>query len=115
MTNITDYFASASSEEKDEYKRIRGIVLSAVPDVDETISYGMPTFKYQDKSLLHFGIFKDHLSLFPASSLVVGSLSDRLAEFKTSKGAIQYTLDKVVPDEVVQELVSNRLKEINNK
>jgi uncharacterized protein YdhG (YjbR/CyaY superfamily) len=68
------------------------------------MSYGLPTFKLNGKVVVHFGAFKDHMSLFPGAT-PVAELQDRLGEFKTAKGTIQFTPDHPIPDDVLQEMI----------
>ena len=37
-----------------------------VPDAQETISYGMPTFTLHGRYLIYFGAYKKHIGLYPA-------------------------------------------------
>ena len=71
----------------------------------------MPGFKYNGKYLVAFSIFKDHLSLFPTSG-PIESLKDKLADFKTSKGGIQFTPQKPIPESLIKEILLTRVAEI---
>ena len=64
----------------------------------------MPVFKVNGKYILGIAAFKDHMSLFPGSEPVEG-LKEKLKEFKTSKGTIQFTADKPIPETIVKEIV----------
>lgn len=89
-----------------EFDRIKQIVLQIVPDAQQVVSYGMPTFKYHNKIILHVGAFADHMSLFPGG--IVDRFADDLVGYKLSKGTIQFTLDKPVPTAVIEKIVRYR-------
>jgi len=110
---ITDYFQRATDDQKAEYQRLTKLVHKVAPKAVETISYGMPAFKIGKKPLVYFGIFKDHLSIFPASGAVIGVLGSELAEFKTAKGTLRYTLEKPIPSELLEKILRTRLAEIS--
>lgn len=74
----------------------------------------MPAFKYKDKPLLYFGIFTDHMSLFPTGA-PTEMLKDLLHDFKVSKGTIQFTLDKPIPKGTITAILTFRMSEINAK
>lgn len=112
MTTIEEYLSNLSESQKKEFHRIRKIVKQIVPDAEETISYGMPTFKYNKRPLLYFGAFKNHMSLFPASGSVVSAMGEKLAKFHTSKGTLKFTQDNPISDDLVKEIVQIRLREI---
>lgn len=111
MATVQEYFKDFGPDEKAEYERLKTIVVSMAPDVTEVMSYGIPTFKYKGKSLIHFGAFKDHMSLFPGG--VVQDYKEELKGFKISKGTVQFTKDKVIPEAIVRELIARRLQSIN--
>ena len=109
---ITEYFETATAEQKAEYQRLTKVVKQVAPKAVETISYGMPAFKIGKKPLVYFGIFKNHLSIFPASGAVIQTMGAELAEFKTAKGTLRYTLDKPIPNELLERMLRVRLVEM---
>jgi uncharacterized protein YdhG (YjbR/CyaY superfamily) len=111
MRTVEDYLKNATPAQRAEYERIRRIVKRLVPNAEEVISYGIPTFKYKGKYVLYFGAFKGHMSLFPGAHLTA-VLREKLSGYKMAKGTIQFTEDHPIPDSVVEEIVSERLAEI---
>ncbi len=87
-------------------QNIRELVHKLVPDVTETTGYGMPCFKYKGKYLLSFGAFKDHLSIFPGAE-PVDVFKDELKGFATTKGTIQFTLEKPIPQALLTKIIQN--------
>lgn len=112
--SIEQYTANMSSEQLASFEHIRAIVHEEIPDISETISYGMPAFKYKGKPVLYVGTFKDHMSLFPTSG-PVEELKDMLVDYKVAKGTIQFTPDKPIPDDVIKQLIHIRLAQIADK
>src|SRR5215471_15685790 len=97
MSVIDEYFAQLGAPEREALERIRQIVRTTVPEAEEVISYGMPGFTYKGKYLVGLNAFRDHLSLFPTSA-PVEAFRERLRDFTLSKGTIQFTLEKPVPE-----------------
>lgn len=112
MSDINTYFNSLSEDQRSELERIRKIATSLVSDTEETISYGVPTLKYQDKPLIYFAAFKDHISIFPASDPMVEAIGDKLGKFRTSKGTFQFPYDHPISEELLKEIVNFRKAEI---
>lgn len=48
-------------------QKIRQTIHKAVPEAQEKISYGMPTFTLKG-NLVHFGAFKTHIGFYPIPS-----------------------------------------------
>jgi uncharacterized protein YdhG (YjbR/CyaY superfamily) len=112
MTVIDDYFAKVEPPQRKELERIRRIVKDVVPEAVEVISYGMPGFKYKGRYLVSFAAFKGHMSLFPGSA-PVESFKKELSGYKLSKGTIQFTLDKPLPDDIIKAIISKCVSVIN--
>lgn len=114
MSVIDDRLSQLPAAEREALERIRSIALHLVPDAEETISYGLPALKYKKQPLIYFDAFKDHLSLFPTSG-PTEELKDKLKDFKASKGTIQFTLEKPLPEALIREIIEVRLNDINTR
>ncbi len=114
MSPADDYLKNVPKPQKAQLERIRKIVKQSVPDAEEVISYGMPGFTYNGKYLVGYAAFKDHLSLFPTSA-PVEALKDKLKDFRLSKGTVQFTVDRPVPELVIEQLLHVRLAAIDKK
>jgi uncharacterized protein YdhG (YjbR/CyaY superfamily) len=111
MSEINTYLNSLPGLEKAELERVRAVIRQAVPEAAEVISYGMPGFKYRGKYLAGYYAFKTHLSLFPAGT--VEAFADKLEGYTLSKGTIQFTLDRPLPESLIKEIILYRKAEID--
>lgn len=109
---VDEYLGDVDPERRAELERIRGLVKRLVPAVEETMSYGMPTLKYRGRALVYFTAAKKHMSFFP-SSWAIEELKDRLAGYKTTEHAIQFTLEDPLSDELIKDLVLVHVREID--
>ncbi len=114
MSVIDEYLKRFSGPEKAELEKIRTLVKATVPEAQEVITYGLPGFKYKGHYLVAFSAFKDHLGLFPTSG-PIDALKDKLTDYKTSRGGIQFTPQKPLPDSLVKEILHIRIAEITKK
>jgi len=63
--NIDEYLAAVPEPARSTLGKLRTAIRSAAPaEAAETISYGLPAFKYKG-TLAWFGAFSNHCSLFP--------------------------------------------------
>jgi uncharacterized protein YdhG (YjbR/CyaY superfamily) len=115
VTTFDEYLTSVPEPQKTELERVRQVVRRAVPDAEESVSYGMPAFKYKKRPLLGFRMSKNHLSVFPFSPEAVDAARDALAGFDLSKGTVRFTPDKPIPDAALEELLRHRLREIEGE
>ena len=104
MNDIDTYLSLVEPAFKPELQKIRSTIKKIIPDVTETISYGMPVFKYKGTYLIGYAGFKNHMSLFPGSE-AIEELKNDLKGFKTSKGTIQFTIDNPITEEMLNRIV----------
>lgn len=111
--DIDEYIAGFSGETRKKLEQIRKTVREVAPEATEKISYGIPTF-YLNGNLVHFGGFKDHVSLFP-TSYGVATFKDELSAYETSKGTIKFPLDKPLPLDLIKKITKACAKRNLNK
>jgi uncharacterized protein YdhG (YjbR/CyaY superfamily) len=107
--DIDSYIASYPKDVQALLKKMRATIKKAAPKAEEKISYGIPTFTLHG-NLVHFGGFAKHIGFFPASS-GVSHFKKELKGYKTSKGTIQFPLEKPLPLGLVTKIVKFRVKE----
>jgi uncharacterized protein YdhG (YjbR/CyaY superfamily) len=90
-------------------EKLRIIIKESAPESEETISYGMPTFKLNG-NLVHFAAHKNHIGLYPTPS-GIEAFQKELAPYKSSKGSVQFPIDKPIPYELVKKILIFRVKE----
>jgi uncharacterized protein YdhG (YjbR/CyaY superfamily) len=112
--NVDEYLARVPEPARSTLNRIRAVIRSAVPPAaTETISYGMPAFRYKEV-LVWFAAFSDHCSLFPTAS-VIEAFKKELQGFYTSKGTIHFPTDKPLPAALIKKLVKARVAQVEGK
>jgi uncharacterized protein YdhG (YjbR/CyaY superfamily) len=112
--NTDEYIAMVPEPARTTLKKIRAVIRSVVPrGATEVISYGMPAFKH-DGVLVWFAAFSDHCSLFPTAS-VIKAFKKELKSYTTSKGTIQFPVDKPLPPTLVKKLVKARIAQNETK
>ena len=114
MSAVESYIQKLPTGQHQQFLRIRGLVKQLVPDAEETISYGIPTWKYKGKYVLYFAAFKDHMSIYPAISDLGPDLNARMEKYRAGKGTLHFTEDDPIPDDIVEAMVKHRLAVIND-
>lgn len=107
--SIDDYISKCPLSVQEKLHTLRKVIKESAPDAMEKISYQMPTFA-QHGNLVHFAAFKNHIGFYPTSSGITSFLHE-LSDYKTSKGAIQFPLDKPLPYELITRIVKFRVAE----
>jgi uncharacterized protein YdhG (YjbR/CyaY superfamily) len=109
---IDRYLAALDEPKRRTLDALRKSILGVVPDAEQCISYGMPAFKVQGKTVAGFAAFKNHLSYLPHSGSVLAAIADDVAGYETSKGALRFPIDEPLPEPLVKKLVDTRMREL---
>jgi len=109
---IDDYLAALDEPRRGTLERLRRTILEIVPDAEQCISYGMPGFRLDGKVIAGFAAFKNHLSYFPHSGSVLPELVDELVGYTTSKGTLQFAVDKPLSKALVKKLIAVRRRQL---
>ena len=107
--DVDEYLTNVPEPARTTLSKLRASIRSAVPkEATEGISYGMPAFKYKGP-LVYFAAFARHCSFFPGSASLIGEFEDELKNYHTSKGTIQFPVDKPLPAALVKKMVKARV------
>ncbi len=110
MAMVNEYLESITASQKAEFEKVRKAVQQLVPEAEEVISYGIPTFKYKKKPLLYFGAFKDHTSLFPTSDEMIKAIPE-LEKHRAGKSTLRFA--ESIPEPLLKKIILHRLAAIN--
>lgn len=109
MTVITDYIKTAPADHQPMLNQMYQLLKEQLPDAEERISYGMPTF-YQYELLVHFIDNKHHIGLYPAGYVIKEFALD-LEGYQTTKGSIHFEYDHPLPEKLIKKIVTQRLND----
>ena len=112
---VDAYLAKVPEPARGTLKKMRAMIRSAVPaDATEGLSYGIPAFRYNG-ALVGYAAFKNHCSLFPMQASLIDAMKDELTDYRTSKGTLQFPVDKPLPAALVKKIVKARVAENQQK
>jgi uncharacterized protein YdhG (YjbR/CyaY superfamily) len=109
---VDRYIAGLPPDQQVALEDLRRRVAAVAPDAVEALSYGMPAFRYHDRSLLWYIGAKAHCSLFPTAAVIDAHRAE-LAGYTLSKGTIQFTPEHPLPADLVASIVRDRMARID--
>lgn len=109
FNTIDDYIATFPNDIQKKLQEMRATIKETAPDAEEKISYQMPTF-FLKGNLVHFAAFKNHIGFYPVPT-GIEKFKKELSAYKTSKGAVQFPLDKPLPLDLIRKILKFRLAE----
>lgn len=113
--SVDEYIAGYAPDMQKLLEALRQTIKSAVPQAEEVISYGIPTYQIKGKSFIHFGAAKKHIGLYPKPHPVSETLEKQMAAYAGTKGSLHLPLDKPLPVDLVTEIAQFRAEQISSK
>ena len=110
--SVSEYIAAQPRALQGTLRSVRGAIRKAVPAAEETISYGIPTFKLNGRAMLYFAAWREHFSLYPSSTRLVAAIPE-LSRYAVSKGTIRIPLGGPVPLRLIARVAKFRAREVD--
>ncbi|HEU5051864.1 MAG TPA: DUF1801 domain-containing protein [Hanamia sp.] len=108
--NIDEYISSFPASTSKLLKQVRMIVRKAAPKAEETISYGMPAFKYKGRVIIYFAGYKNHIGVYATPS-AHEAFKKELSVYKQGKGSVQFPLVEPLPLDLISRMVKFRVSQ----
>ena len=96
-TSIDEYLSAVPDDARATLDGLRRTIRAVAPSAVESISYGMPAFKYQGRPLIYFAAAKYHCAIYG-----------------TSQGTIRFPPGEPPSETLVQTLVRARIEAIES-
>jgi uncharacterized protein YdhG (YjbR/CyaY superfamily) len=107
---VTAHLKKFDKPQRDALQAVRETIAEVLPDAEEVIKYGIPTFTINGKGVFGYDGFKKHNSLFPYSGSFNQLFHDELKGYVQTKSSIHFAIDKPFPKVLLKKLVKARLK-----
>jgi uncharacterized protein YdhG (YjbR/CyaY superfamily) len=101
FATVDEYIAAQPALTQARLRELRVAVLGALPQANEVIAYGIPTYRVPN-GMVSIGAAKRHCALYGAA---LDAYPDELRAYDTAKGTVRFPLDQPIPDELVRKLV----------
>ncbi len=109
---ITAHLKKFDKPQRDALQAVRVAIAEVLPEADEVIKYGIPTFAIDGKGVIGFDGYKNHNSIFPYSGSINSLFKDELKGYEQTKGSIHFSLEKPFPKALLKKLIKARLRQI---
>ncbi|MGC3947348.1 MAG: DUF1801 domain-containing protein [Chryseolinea sp.] len=107
-SDFRSYTRAFPPDVKERLDQMRDAILSVVPNVEESIRYGMPAFKV-GKEHVYIAGYKNHIGMYPMSRKT--ELEKTLAHYRVpkAKDSIHFKHSEELPLDVIKSIVQFKL------
>jgi uncharacterized protein len=103
--DVGAYIANAAAEARPILEALRAIITAAVPDVEESISWGVPFYRYHG-ALGGYAAYKQHVSFGCDSALPEADRQAlEAAGYATAKKTVKIAFGEPVPEAAIRRIV----------
>lgn len=113
MNEVENYICQFDGETRERLNTLRNSVKELAPDAPERMCMGAVTFDLNKKWLVQFAAFKKHIGFYPDPT-TIAAFEKQLKDYKTSKGTVQFPLNKPLPMELIRKMTKYRIKNLTS-
>jgi uncharacterized protein YdhG (YjbR/CyaY superfamily) len=113
-SQVTAHLKKFAPDQRKILIELRDHISSKLPSSEQVIKYGIPTFLINGVAVVGFDGYKGHNSLFPYSGSFNLRLKKELEKYEQTKSSIHFELTKSIPKPLINKILEERIKQINN-
>jgi len=81
-----EYLTKVKPDQRATLEKLRRTILATAPEAEECISYGIPAFRLNGRSLVFFGAWANHCAFLSGESCHLEKNSERSENFPDQQG-----------------------------
>ena len=109
-SQIATYINQFDKDVQDRLRQVNSIIRKLLPDAEDCIKYGIPTFVLNGRNIVHYAGYKNHVGFYPTPS-VITHFKDEFERnnFKWSKGSVQFPNNQPLPVDLIKSMIVKRM------
>ena len=109
--DVDEYIAGFPEATQRLLQRIRAAIRKAAPRAEERISYQIPTYTLNGRSV-YFAGFKGHIGIYPVTAEITATLAAQLAPYRSpgAKATVRLPLVEPIPYALIGRIVKLKLR-----
>jgi uncharacterized protein YdhG (YjbR/CyaY superfamily) len=110
---VDEYIEAAPESARDQLREMRRIILSAAPEVQERIAYGMPSYELNGRRIVHFAAAKTHLGVYGLVH-VDAEIPGELAAYVDHRSTLRFKLNEPLPAAALAKAVESKSRALSD-
>ncbi|HPN71067.1 MAG TPA: DUF1801 domain-containing protein [Saprospiraceae bacterium] len=112
--DVKVYISTFSEAFQNRMIKVRDLILQHAPEAEESISYGIPSYKTFGRPLIYFAGFKNHIGLYATPS-GHEKFEKELSKYKQGRGSVQFLMKEEMPYDLIEQIIKFRVNENASK
>ncbi len=108
-TSVTDYFKTVPVERKDVLEKLRKSCVEHLKGFEETMEYGMPSYKRNGVIEVGFNSQKNFIALYILRKDVLDKYRNEMKGLSIGKGCIRYSKPEKLNFDIIEKLLKDTL------
>jgi uncharacterized protein YdhG (YjbR/CyaY superfamily) len=109
--SVEEYLADIPADKAAAIQHLREQIKAVVPEIEEKISWGVPTFKLNGQYVAGVAAYKNHVSFTPWGGWNLVVTEEELGDIEHTDMILHFTLEKPLPEALVARLILARIAE----
>jgi uncharacterized protein YdhG (YjbR/CyaY superfamily) len=101
-STIDEYVAGLNADQRAVLEKLRKTIRAVAPDAAECISYGIPAFRLNGRSLVFFGAWVESLRVLSGEFCHVEKISERAKELSNQQGYASFLPGQTVAGRIAK-------------
>jgi uncharacterized protein YdhG (YjbR/CyaY superfamily) len=108
-SDVDTYIAEFDGEVHKRLVALRALIRKLAPDAVESISYGMPGYKLNNKPIAYYAGYPKHIGFYPGDGKTMQEFADQLKGYKSSKGGFRIPHTLPLPIQFLTAVIKTKI------
>ena len=105
VATVDEYLTGLPDDVRARMSELRALVHRVVPGAEERISYAMPTFALDGRSVVHLAAWKRHIALYPLPELPA-DVAAEAERYRGAKDAMHLKHSEPLPTALLEQVLA---------
>lgn len=113
--SVEDYLSSFPDKQRNLLNQLRALIKKTIPQCEEKLSWGAPTYMLEGRYCLQFAGNQKHLGFYTSPTTIRQFRTDLTAYKTNEKNTLQLSWDQPLPEDLLIKMIQFRAEEVRQE